>query len=152
MRKKISADEQRKMRITGPIFHKEIKVDINGTEKIFVLVLYVREDGALIYSTYSDRPPYIGNSRILKFKNGWVIYGTSHFLFHDIQIEWVKTDKGLSIYGKIYNYKGFNSAPNLISSFELLDPLDLKMIRATRESKARQFQKEIKTKRNQNEK
>jgi hypothetical protein len=138
MRKKMSQYEIEKLKVYGPIFKKKLKIPASsGKVKEIAINFYMREDGALLALNPKYDPTsfyYKSNLFIFKFKNRWEIATLKYDVFGGTYIYRKKTPEGLSIMAKAYKHrdKAFRRIEYLQAEFELLNPLEIKLLRASR--------------------
>ena len=156
MREKINRWDYDTMKLTGPIFKKKIYIDErNGAparygqapvSKEVCLFFFMRSDGALI-CTRDENAPNTGymkrNNYIFKFENG-VSIKLNFSRVGEIVLKRNKTPEGLAMIGEIYKYPGsyYRKEDYKIQSFDFLSALDVKLIRAARDSYRRKLKKE----------
>jgi len=157
MRKKLQSWDYEKMKLLGPIFKKRVYLDIGprtrsvpgrGIKEVDMF-FFVREDGALICTSNENAPNtgYIKqNNHIFKFENGRSIKPNISGV-GEIVLKRKKTPEGLAMIGEVYKYAGnyYRNDDYKIQSFDFLSPLDVKLIRAARDSHRRKL-KEVKEK------
>jgi hypothetical protein len=156
MRKKLDYLEIRKLKVIGPIYKKHISIPTQSNQGIttsevkmssFDLYFFMRADGALIYSNQGNNNSVRKeNTYIFKFKKKMVIRIRGYN--HELNLYRKKTPNGLAIYAKVYKYNGsyYHRLEHLKHDFEFLNPLDVKLIRAGRDSwrrKSKQSEGEV---------
>jgi len=154
MRKKLTISDYTRMQLFGPIFKKKIDFiseSLKGGKKITdEIYFYIREDGALIYSSSpvaNDWDYAKMNRYVFKFKTGLKLHGDffkeTPIRCKNIVLKRKKTSDGLVILGEIYRYTGriFTHKDYLVEEFEFLTAFEVKLIRAAKNSYLKKLKK-----------